>query len=408
MTAHCSRSPFLQVLPLLLAGLVPAQETPPPAPVAPLAPTAKTLQNEFVSLARTVFPSVVTVRSFVRVAAEASATAGASTEASARAAALPPTTEATAAENRWVVPPDDRDYPGFRLHRGASGFFVAAGGEVLTGLHALRRDDGTLADLVEIETNGGQRAIAEVVGIEPVLQLAVLRAAVFHDHTPPPLPVLAFGDSDATEPGQWLLGVGDPIGPERYLGIGLLVAKPSRDCYQELMSATYMQATLTVPDGAIGGPLVDLDGKVVGILSKLDGSGPGSAWALPSKILEGLHQSIRTAGTSRSPWLGWSVMSRTEIATVRGLKAWKELPKPPHGILIENVFAPSPAHAADVRPGDFLTHFAGVEIHVPVDFQRQLYLNGVGRTVTVTMWRDGQSVTKQLTIEVRPEAAVPR
>ena len=97
---------------------------------------------------------------------------------------------------------------------------------------------------------------------------------------------------------------------------------------------------------------------MVGILSKLDGSGPGSAWALPSKILEGLHQSIRTAGTSRSPWLGWSVMSRTEVATVRGLKAWKELPKPAHGILIENVFTPSSAAAADVRPGDFLTHFA--------------------------------------------------
>lgn len=416
--------PFLQVLPLLLAGLVSAQETSSSTPTVPLAPTAKTLQNEFVALARTVFPSVVTVRSFVRVAVEASAKATspdgapASTKppnptspTSTLPTSTPPATQpanAAAAENRWVVPPDDRDYPGFRLHRGASGFFVAAGGEVLTGLHALQREDGTLADLVEIETNTGQRAIAEVVGIEPTLQLAVLRAVVFHDHTPPPLPVLAFGDSDATEPGQWLLGVGDPVGPERFLGIGLLVGKPSRDCYQELMSATYMQATLTVPDGAIGGPLVDLDGKVVGILSKLDGNGPGSAWALPSKILEGLHQSIRTAGTSRSPWLGWSVMSRTEIATVRGLKAWKELPKPPHGILIENVFAPSPAHAADVRPGDFLTHFAGVEIHAPVDFQRQLYLNGVGRTVTVTMWRDGQSITKELQIEARPAAAVPR
>lgn len=415
MIANRSRSPFLLVLPWLLAGLASAQATSPSTATVPLAPTAKILQNEFVTLARTVFPSVVTVRSFVRVAAAAGATTEAADGAAASTTPPNPTTstptqpaDAAVAENRWVVPPDDRDYPGFRLHRGASGFFVAAGGEVLTGLQALRRDDGTLADLVEIETNTGQRAIAEVVGIEPTLQLAVLRAAVFQEHTPPPLPVLAFGDSDAAEPGQWLLGFGDPIGPERFLGIGLLVAKPSRDCYQELMSATYMQATLTVPDGAIGGPLVDLDGKVVGILAKLDGNGPGSAWALPSKILEGLHQSIRAAGTSRSPWLGWSVMSRTEIATVRGLKAWKELPKPPHGILIENVFAPSPAHAADVRPGDFLTHFAGVEIHAPVDFQRQLYLNGVGRTVTVTMWRDGQSTAKELTIEARPAAAVPR
>lgn len=398
---------LLRSLPWLLAPALLAQAPPAPVPASPAAPTAKALQAEFQALAKAVFPSVVTVRSFVRVPPTANgpavpSTATPTTAASANGGGDP------APANGWVVPPDDREYPGFRLHRSGSGFLVAESGEALTSLHALLRDDGTVADLVEIEGCDGQRAICDVLGIEPTLQLAVVRAAVWQSHTPPPLPVLAFGDSDATDVGQFLLGCGDPIGPERFFAFGLLVAKPSRDCYQELMSATYMQATMSVPDGALGGPLVDLDGKVVGILSKLEGSGPGSAWALPSKLLVGLHASIRAAGTQRSPWLGWSVMSRTEIAAVRGLKAWKELPKPPHGILIENVFTPSPAATAGVRPGDFLTHFAGVEIHAPVDFQRQLYLNGVGRTVKVTMWREGSSMALELPIEARPAAAVPR
>lgn len=399
---------LLRSIPCLLASAVLAQTPAPVAPATPAAPTAKALQAEFQALAKAVFPSVVTVRSFVRLPAAAN---GPAAPAGATAPAATTTANGTgdpAPANGWVVPPDDRDYPGFRLHRSGSGFLVAEGGEALTTLHALRRDDGTLADLVEIEAADGQRAIVDVLGIEPTLQLAVVRAAVWQLHTPPPLPVLAFGDSDATDVGQFLLGCGDPIGPERFFAFGLLVAKPSRDCYQELMSATYMQATMPVPDGAVGGPLVDLDGRVVGILSKLDGSGPGSAWALPSKLLVGLHASIRTAGTQRSPWLGWSVMSRTEIAAVRGLKEFKAMAKPPHGILIENVFTPSPAATAGVRPGDFLTHFAGVEIHGPVDFQRQLYLNGVGRTVTVTMWREGTSKTLELPIEARPAAAVPR
>lgn len=398
----------LRSIPCLLAATVLAQTPAPAAPIAPPAPTAKVLQAEFQALAKAVFPSVVTVRSFVRVPAGANGPAApAATEPATPTSAVGVATDPAPA-NGWVVPPDDREYPGFRLHRSGSGFLVAEGGEALTSLHALRRDDGTIADLVEIEGGEGQRAIAEVLGIEPTLQLAVVRAAVWQSHTPPPLPVLAFGDSDATDVGQFLLGCGDPIGPERFFAFGLLVAKPSRDCYQELMSATYMQATMSVPDGAVGGPLVDLDGRVVGILSKLEGSGPGSAWALPSKLLVGLHASIRAAGTQRSPWLGWSVMSRTEIAAVRGLKAFKEMPKPANGILIENVFTPSPAATAGVRPGDFLTHFAGVEIHAPVDFQRQLYLNGVGRTVTVTMWREGTSKTIELPIEARPAAAVPR
>ena len=208
-----------------------------------------------------------------------------------------------------------------------------------------------------------------------------------------------------------MLAFGDPAGPERFLGTGLLAGKPARDCYQELLSAMYMQATIAVHPGAYGGPLVDLDGKCVGMLSRMELGGAlstTSAWALPSKILQGLYESIRAAGTQRSPWLGISAMSRAEIATTRGLATFQAMQKPKHGILLENVFDPSPAFAAGLRPGDFLTHMAGVEIHAPVDFQRQLYLAGVSRKVTLRSWRDGAETTQELTIEARPAAAKPK
>ncbi|MBL9077078.1 MAG: PDZ domain-containing protein [Planctomycetes bacterium] len=385
---------------LLLAPVLHAQDP----PAAPPPRTALALQQDFVQIAAQVFPSVVSVRTFVRGATPAPATKEA-------AAAL-------AAQSGWVAAPSsERDYPGFRPHRHASGFFVAAGdaeGEVLTTLTALRVDGEQLADLVEVETMDGQRMLADVVGIEPTLRLAVLRCAVFPSWAKPSMRPLRFGDSDTVPVGAWMLGFGDPLGPERFLGTGLLVAKPSRDCYQELLSATYMQATMLVPPDAEGGPLVDLDGNVVGILARLDvggagqAAGLGSAWALPSKILQGLYESIRVAGTTRSPWLGLSVMSRAEIATTRGLPAFTAMKKPNHGILIENVFAPSPAATAGIRPDDFLTHFAGVQIHAPVDFQRQLYLAGVGAAVELKMFRDGREYTATVTIEPRPAAAQPR
>ena len=402
MAHHKTATVLAAALAALLVGTPAAQSpTSPPAASPPPATAALALQSDLIALAKNAWPAIVTVRTFVRQDAAAS---GADAAAAPAAAPAPE----AAAPVGWVAAPTfEREYQGFRPHRSGSGFFVAKD-EVLTGLAPLLVTPERQADLVEVETADGQRVLCDVVGVEPTLQLAVLRLAVYPSHTPPENGVLAFGDSDALEIGSLLVGVGDPFGPERYMATGMLVAKPSRDCYQELMSATYMQATMAVPDGAVGGPLVDLDGRVVGILSKLEGSGPGSAWALPSKLLVGLHASIRAAGTQRSPWLGWSVMSRTEIAAVRGLKEWKAMAKPPHGILIENVFTPSPAATAGVRPGDFLTHFAGVEIHVPVDFQRQLYLHGVGRTVTVTMWRDGAASTLELPIEARPAAAVPR
>jgi S1-C subfamily serine protease len=83
------------------------------------------------------------------------------------------------------------------------------------------------------------------------------------------------------------------------------------------------------------------------------------------------------------------------------------LPKDPI-FLLENVFQPSPASAAGLQVDDFLTHFAGVEIHAPVDFQRQLYLAGVGRAVELRFFRAGQTFERTVTIEKRPAAAQPR
>lgn len=395
--------PFAASLALALTLSAQAPDTP------PVPRTALALQQDFVQIAARVFPSVVSVRTFVR-------------GGDAPVAAAPSAAEAAVAQSGWIAAPSsERDYPGFRPHRHASGFFVTpsdveggAEGELLTSLNVLQVEGETLADLVEIETMDGQRILADVVGIEPTLKLAVLRCAVFPSWAKPAMRPLRFGDSDALEVGSWLVGVGDPLGPERFLGTGLLAAKPSRDCYQELLSATYMQATMLTPADAEGGPLVDVAGNVVGMLARLelDGVGAtasfGSTWALPSKILQGLYESIRVAGTTRSPWLGFSVMSRAEIATTRGLPAFQAMKKPSHGILIENVFAPSPASQAGIRPDDFLTHVASVEIHAPVDFQRQLYLAGVGAKVELKLFRDGEPFVRTLGIEARPEAAKPR
>jgi S1-C subfamily serine protease len=348
--AHLTSATVLAAaLAALLVGTPTAQSpTSPPAAPPPPATAALALQSDLIALAKNAWPAIVTVRTFVRQDAAAS---GADAAAAPAAAPAP---EATAPVGWVAAPTFEREYQGFRPHRSGSGFFVAKD-EVLTGLAPLLVTPERQADLVEVETADGQRVLCDVVGVEPTLQLAVLRLAVYPSHTPPENGVLAFGDSDALEIGSLLVGVGDPFGPERYMATGMLVAKPSRDCYQELMNATYMQATMFVHPGAFGGPVLGLDGTVMGLLHPLQvegGTAVGSAWALPSKLLVGLHDAIRTAGTTQSPWLGFSVMSRIEVAKVRGLPAFQAMVKPPHGILLENVFQPSPASAAGLQGDD--------------------------------------------------------
>lgn len=376
------------------------------------------LQQDFITVAKRVFPSIVTVRTFVRVAPDEGKQVAAGegpVVAGAVAVDLAADTPDTDAAQGWVaVQGAISDYPGYRLFGSGSGFFVGDDGALLTALQPLQVAKDRLVDLIEVETSEGHRILADVVGIEPTLQLAVLKGAVYQTWERSSMKPLKFGDSESLEIGSLLMGFGDPLGPERFLGTGLLVAKPSRDCYQELMGATYMQATMLVPTGAHGGPLVNLDGEVVGILSRLEIEGvgqvatTGSAWALPSKILSGLFASIQAANTMQSPWLGFSVMSRTEVATIRGFKTFQAMSKPKHGILLENLFQPSPAQIAGLQSDDWLIEFNGVAIHAPVAFQRQLYLTGVGRKAVLTFFRAGETFTKEIVIERRPEAVKPR
>jgi serine protease Do len=363
---------------------------------------AAAVRRETVRLVREASPAVVTVRAFMK------------------AAKLPPTPAADAeqAENSgWGDAAFNDDYAGYRLVGAGSGFFVDEAGDVLTCMHFLQRPDGSFVDLIDVETSDRARFVCDLVGAEPTVNLAVLRTAFSlagSDGSRPP--ALRFGDSDRLEPGDRLLALGDPSGPEKFVATADFVAKPSRDCYQELLSAFYMQAAFVAPPQAYGGPLLDFDGTVVGIVAPRAPK-PGSPatdprfgleLALPSKIVVGLYDALKTARSTRSPWLGFAVMSREELALQRGLAEFERLDKPRQGILIESVFRPSPAAEAGIEPGDFLVGFDAYRVFAPVDFQRYLYLAGVGSKVTLEIYRRGETLKKTLEIKVRPPEAQPK
>jgi serine protease DegQ len=204
--------------------------------------------------------------------------------------------------------------------------------------------------------------------------------------------------------------------PDRWFALGTYAAKPGRDCYQELLSSFFLQVALIVPPQAYGGPVVNLDGELIGLLAPrrpvpgADCVDPrfGLELALPSKIIAGLYLTIREARTFQSPWLGFSVMSRDELAATRGVDAFNAMKKPRYGILVENVFHPSPASEAVIKPGDFLVSLDKQVVFAPVDFQRYLYLAGVGKKVRLELFRDGETLVKEITILKRPPEARPK
>ena len=101
------------------------------------------------------------------------------------------------------------------------------------------------------------------------------------------------------------------------LAVGLISARPERDCYQADLAATFLEASLQVHPEAYGGPLVDIHGAVMGMMvphpaGQFDAASSGLAFALPMSIATGIFESLKVARSFESPWLGISVLSTGE------------------------------------------------------------------------------------------------
>lgn len=209
---------------------------------------ARVLQGAIAGVAARAYEYVVTIVAHERVGRDVPAAA--------------PATRAAA----WVRELTHEPPAGFRPYRACSGFILSEAGELLTCRSLLLKDDGTLPDLVTAETKDGAITLCDLVAGEPTLDLALLRFAVFPQGAPPSFGVGRFADSKEVRPGHLVFAIGDPEGPEAYFASGVISSLPNRDCYQEQLTATYLQATMVLHPEAYGGPLVDLDGEIVGMM----------------------------------------------------------------------------------------------------------------------------------------------
>ena len=389
----------LGILFLSLATAIPALAEEGKSASSPGLDHAVALQETFASIAERVFPSVVSIIVYRRVESRT----GTPTPASAKP------------RSDWVRSAEG-GFEGFERVAGATGIVMSASGDILACRHPFVLDDGSLAPVIEVETDDGKKTLSRIVATEPTLNLALIRFEVLPDGGLPKFTRAKIGDSTKMKIGHWAIAVGDPVGPERDFQPGILTGRPSRDCYQEQRSATLLHANVRVHPESFGGPLVNIHGEVVGILTPLHGLGGekgtarsyGPEYALPMKIVTGLYETMKRTRSRRSPWLGFAVMSEAELRSERSADEFRALKRPPFGIYLENIFDPSPAQTAGLRIGDFLTHFDGRPIRSPVEFQKWLYLSGIGRRVKLEIFRDGEAITVELPIEERPAKAAPR
>ena len=280
---------------------------------------------------------------------------------------------------------------GRQVQSQGSGFIIDPSGIVVTNNHVV---DGV--DQVAVILNDGTRLTASVLGVDDRSDLAVLKI-----DADGPLPYLSWGDSDTAEIGDWTIAIGNPFGLGGSLSVGIISARA-----RNINAGPYddfIQTDASINRGNSGGPLLNLDGQVIGINAAIfspTGASVGIGFAIPSNLARPIVEELIQYGHPRRGWIGARLQNiNAEIAAGLGLDS-------PRGALIAGVSSDGPAGAAGLKPGDVILSFGGE----PIDQMRAL-LRVVadiepGTTVIVDIWRDGQPMNLRVTVAELTDAAV--
>lgn len=278
-----------------------------------------------------------------------------------------------------------------------SGVIVDKTGYIITNNHVVE-GVGT----AEIKLSDGRRGPATVVGVDPFTDIAVLKTEL-GDLTP-----ADWGDSDELQVGDIVWALGSPFGLEKSITFGILSAKERRGIAGTGANGTgnvfqeYLQTDAAVNPGNSGGPLVNHEGRIIGINTAIIGpSYLGVSFAVPSELARASYEQIRDNGYVLRGFLGVSPESVPDRQARRlGLERGE-------GVLIRSIDANTPADDAGFEIGDVLLTWNGQEFSDPTLLSRAIAATPIGSDVKVKLVRESNGSPKEVELNVKVSARPP-
>jgi len=284
-------------------------------------------------------------------------------------------------------PDGDGQMPSFPSPRGqGTGVIVDENGTIATNNHVVSG-----AERIQVKLQDGRTLSAELVGADPDTDLAILR--VHADG----LTAARLGDSDALEPGDWVMAVGNPFGLDHTVTVGVVSAK-GRTGVGVATYEDFIQTDAAINPGNSGGPLVNLDGEVVGINTAIrtsNGGSDGISFAIPSSTLKSVMPELVSEGRVSRGWIGVSIQDVTpELAESFGADTHS-------GALVSQVIDGSPAAKAGLRSGDIVLRVNDKDVKSATQLSTLVAGLNPGSEVELQVLRDGSRKTISLELGER-------
>ncbi|KAM3595046.1 uncharacterized protein V6R79_017590 [Siganus canaliculatus] len=274
-----------------------------------------------------------------------------------------------------------------------SGFIISSDGLIVTNAHVVANKRG-----VRVKLTNGEMYNATVQDVDPAADIATIKITARN-----PLPTLSLGKSSDVRQGEFVVAMGSPFALRNTITSGIVssVQRGSKELGLSKSNMDYIQTDAAIDFGNSGGPLINLDGEVIGINTmKVT---PGISFAIPS---DRLQLFLDQAAKKTSSWFGESETKRRYIGVMmltltQSIIAELKLRDPSfpdvtHGILIHRVIMGSPAHRAGMQPGDIVLEINGVKVNTSEEIYQAVHSSNV---ISMVVQRENKLLRLQMTPE---------
>ena len=288
---------------------------------------------------------------------------------------------------RDINPSDGFKRRGSFAQGSGSGVIVREDGIIVTNNHVVGEDTRE----AEVRLSDKTHQIARVIGRDKETDIAVLKI-----ETDRKLAAAKFGDSSSLKVGQWVLAVGNPMGLDRTVTLGV-ISGIGRERLNLSKYENFIQTDAAINPGNSGGPLFNLRGEVIGINTAIIHMAQGIGFSIPANMVSGVVDQLVSRGRVVRGWLGVGIQSLTkELSKQFGIKEGQ-------GVLINEVYKDDPAYAAGIKPGDIILMVEDQPVDSPNKLSRLVAQVGPGEKAKIRLLRDGKEMIYHVPMAERPE-----